>query len=65
MKPTVFRGHNKMRIFQEEIFGPVVSVTTFKNEDEALEIANDTIYGRVNQTVGVQFTPLGEHSASF
>ena len=34
-----------MRIFQEEIFGPVVSVTTFKNEDEALEIANDTLYG--------------------
>jgi aldehyde dehydrogenase len=45
VKPTVFRGHNKMRIFQEEIFGPVLSVTTFKNEDEALEIANDTLYG--------------------
>ncbi len=45
VKPTVFRGHNKMRVFQEEIFGPVVSVTTFKNEEEALEIANDTIYG--------------------
>src|SRR5580698_6412508 len=45
IKPTVFRGNNKMRIFQEEIFGPVVSVTTFKNEDEALEIANDTLYG--------------------
>ncbi|MFC7517651.1 aldehyde dehydrogenase [Herbaspirillum sp. GCM10030257] len=43
--PTVFRGHNKMRIFQEEIFGPVVSVTTFKDEDEALSIANDTLYG--------------------
>ncbi|MDC6134082.1 aldehyde dehydrogenase family protein, partial [Burkholderia gladioli] len=40
VKPTVFRGHNKMRIFQEEIFGPVLSVTTFKNEEEALEIAN-------------------------
>ena len=38
-------GNNKMRIFQEEIFGPVVSVTTFKNEAEALEIANDTLYG--------------------
>ncbi|MDA1134269.1 MAG: aldehyde dehydrogenase family protein, partial [Proteobacteria bacterium] len=37
--------HNKMRIFQEEIFGPVVSVTTFKDEAEALEIANDTLYG--------------------
>src|ERR1700692_945288 len=45
VKPTVFRGHNKMRIFQEEIFGPVVSVTTFKDEAEALAIANDTLYG--------------------
>ncbi len=45
VKPTVLRGHNRMRIFQEEIFGPVVSVTTFKTEDEALEIANDTLYG--------------------
>ncbi|WP_187647700.1 aldehyde dehydrogenase family protein [Nitrosophilus labii] len=45
IKPTVFKGHNKMRIFQEEIFGPVLSVTTFKDEEEALEIANDTIYG--------------------
>jgi aldehyde dehydrogenase len=45
IQPTVFKGNNKMRVFQEEIFGPVVSVTTFKNEDEALEIANDTLYG--------------------
>ncbi|WP_078391242.1 aldehyde dehydrogenase [Shouchella patagoniensis] len=45
VKPTVFKGNNAMRIFQEEIFGPVVSVTTFKNADEALEIANDTLYG--------------------
>ncbi len=45
IEPTVFRGHNKMRIFQEEIFGPVVSVTTFKDDDEALSIANDTLYG--------------------
>ena len=44
-QPTVFRGHNSMRIFQEEIFGPVVSVTTFKTEADALEIANDTLYG--------------------
>lgn len=44
VKPTVFRGHNRMRVFQEEIFGPVVSVTTFKDEDEALHIANDTLY---------------------
>jgi aldehyde dehydrogenase len=45
IKPTVFKGHNKMRIFQEEIFGPVVSVTTFKDYDEAIAIANDTLYG--------------------
>lgn len=45
IKPTVLKGHNKMRVFQEEIFGPVVSVTTFKDEDEALEISNDTLYG--------------------
>lgn len=47
MQPTVFEGNNRMRIFQEEIFGPVVSVTTFKDEDEdeALHIANDTLYG--------------------
>lgn len=45
VKPTVFRGHNKMRVFQEEIFGPVVSVTTFKDDAEALAIANDTLYG--------------------
>ncbi len=45
VQPTVLEGHNKMRVFQEEIFGPVVSVTTFKDENEALEIANDTLYG--------------------
>ncbi len=45
IKPTIFKGHNKMRIFQEEIFGPVLAVITFKDEKEALEIANDTIYG--------------------
>ncbi len=45
MTPTVFRGHNKMRIFQEEIFGPILSVTTFKTDEEALSIANDTLYG--------------------
>jgi aldehyde dehydrogenase len=45
VKPTVFQGHNRMRIFQEEIFGPVVSVTTFKTEADALSIANDTLYG--------------------
>jgi aldehyde dehydrogenase len=43
--PTVFQGTNRMRIFQEEIFGPVVSVTTFKDEADALAIANDTLYG--------------------
>ncbi|GAA4840091.1 aldehyde dehydrogenase family protein [Paenibacillus vulneris] len=45
IQPTVLKGHNKMRIFQEEIFGPVVSVTTFKDQEEALAIANDTLYG--------------------
>ncbi len=45
IQPTLFKGHNKMRIFQEEIFGPVLAVTTFKDEAHALEIANDTIYG--------------------
>jgi aldehyde dehydrogenase len=44
-EPTVLRGHNKMRVFQEEIFGPVLAVTTFRDEAEALEIANDTPYG--------------------
>ncbi|MEO1282011.1 MAG: aldehyde dehydrogenase family protein [Pseudomonadota bacterium] len=43
--PTVLEGHNKMRVFQEEIFGPVLAVTKFKTEEEALEIANDTLYG--------------------
>jgi aldehyde dehydrogenase len=45
VQPTILAGHNKMRVFQEEIFGPVVSVTTFKTADEALAIANDTLYG--------------------
>ena len=45
VQPTILEGHNKMRIFQEEIFGPVLSVTKFKDDDEALAIANDTLYG--------------------
>ncbi|WP_042141952.1 aldehyde dehydrogenase [Paucisalibacillus sp. EB02] len=45
VKPTIFKGNNKMRIFQEEIFGPVLSVTTFKDKEEAIHIANDTLYG--------------------
>lgn len=45
IKPTVFEGHNKMRIFQEEIFGPVVSVTSFKDKADAIAIGNDTLYG--------------------
>jgi len=40
-----FTGHNKMRIFQEEIFGPALAVTTFKTLDEAVAIGNDTVYG--------------------
>ncbi|HEY5840985.1 MAG TPA: aldehyde dehydrogenase [Mycobacterium sp.] len=43
--PTIFTGNNKMRVFQEEIFGPVVAVTSFKDYDEAMSIANDTLYG--------------------
>ena len=45
VQPTILRGHNAMRVFQEEIFGPVVSVTTFRDDDEALALANDTLYG--------------------
>ena len=45
VKPTVFEGHNRMRIFQEEIFGPVLSVTKFKDDEDAMSIANDTLYG--------------------
>lgn len=45
IQPTLFKGYNKMRIFQEEIFGPVLAVTTFSTEEEALAIANDTPYG--------------------
>jgi aldehyde dehydrogenase len=45
VQPTVLEGHNKMRVFQEEIFGPVLAVTTFKDEADALAIANDTLYG--------------------
>ncbi len=45
IEPTLMKGHNKMRIFQEEIFGPVVGITTFKTEEEALRIANDTEFG--------------------
>ncbi|MDE2296555.1 MAG: aldehyde dehydrogenase family protein, partial [Burkholderiales bacterium] len=45
IQPTLFQGHNQMRIFREEIFGPVLAVTTFKNEAQALQIANDTPYG--------------------
>jgi len=45
VQPTVLKGKNSMRVFQEEIFGPVVSVTTFKDEEEALALANDTLYG--------------------
>ncbi|BAS16522.1 probable aldehyde dehydrogenase [Arthrobacter sp. Hiyo8] len=45
VQPTIFEGHNRMRIFQEEIFGPVVSVTKFSDYNDAIGIANDTLYG--------------------
>ena len=45
IQPTIIKGHNKMRVFQEEIFGPVVCVTTFKDEADAIALANDTLYG--------------------
>jgi aldehyde dehydrogenase len=45
IQPTIFEGHNRMRVFQEEIFGPVVSVTSFDDFDDALHIANETLYG--------------------
>ena len=43
VQPTIFKGHNKMRVFQEEIFGPVASVATFKTTEEAIAIANDSM----------------------
>ena len=45
IRPTIFSGHNRMRVFQEEIFGPVVSTTAFDDHDDAIRIANDTLYG--------------------
>ncbi|MBL0710317.1 MAG: aldehyde dehydrogenase family protein, partial [Colwellia sp.] len=45
IQPTILKGDNSMRVFQEEIFGPVISVTTFKDAEEALQIANDTAFG--------------------
>ena len=45
VQPTILQGHNKMRVFQEEIFGPVVAATTFKDDADALSVANDTLYG--------------------
>ena len=45
VQPTLLKGHNKMRVFQEEIFGPLLAVTTFKDEADALALANDTLYG--------------------
>jgi aldehyde dehydrogenase (NAD+)/aldehyde dehydrogenase len=46
IQPTILKGNNKMRVFQEEIFGPVVALTTFSSTEEAIEIANDTIWFR-------------------
>ena len=45
VQPTIFEGHNKMRLFQEEIFGPVLAVTSFDGYNEAISVANDTLYG--------------------
>ncbi|MFD2828664.1 aldehyde dehydrogenase family protein [Leeuwenhoekiella polynyae] len=45
IQPTILKGNNKMRVFQEEIFGPVLCVTSFKDEADAIEVANDTLYG--------------------
>jgi aldehyde dehydrogenase len=45
VQPTIFGGHNKMRVFQEEIFGPVVATTSFKDFDDGMAQANDTLYG--------------------
>merc|ERR1719261_1609039 len=45
IKPTILKGTNDMKVFQEEIFGPVTAVTTFKTDEEAIAIANDTVYG--------------------
>ena len=58
MQPTVFEGKNNMRIFQEEIFGPVVAVTKVKDDDEALKVANDTLYG-----LGAGVWTRGVHAA--
>ena len=58
-EPTVLKGHNKMRVFQEEIFGPVLAVTTFKDEAEALEIANDTMYGLGAGGTATEAAPSG------
>ena len=58
VQPTVFRGHNRMRIFQEEIFGPVLSVTTFSDAEEALTIANDTAYGLTGSPSAYEYEHL-------
>ncbi|RTY81097.1 aldehyde dehydrogenase family protein, partial [Staphylococcus aureus] len=56
IEPTIFKGTNDMKTFQEEIFGPVLAVTTFKDFDDAIKIANDTIYG-LGAGVLVAFSP--------
>lgn len=61
VKPTIFEGTNDMRVFQEEIFGPVLAVTTFKDDDEAMQIANDTLYGL---GAGVWTRSVHKHIAS-
>ena len=55
VQPTIFEGHNKMRLFQEEIFGPVVAVTSFEDYDDGISIANDTLYNYHAYPAGAAF----------
>ena len=64
IKPTILKGHNKMRCFQEEIFGPVLALTTFKDDEEALAIANDTEYGLGSGIWSRDFHQIHEFSRS-
>ncbi len=65
LEPTILFGKNNMRVFQEEIFGPVLAVTTFKTMDEALELANDTQYGPGRASGAVTVTLPIKWAAAF